>query len=128
MGNDLRKSILAAEDIRSEIVEVPEWNVKLEVRGMSGKERATFLRRTTEPGSGEVSFEKFYPELLIATVRDPETGDPVFEAADRETLNSKSGVALERVASVAQRLSGLAGADVEEAKGNSDSSQSNGST
>jgi hypothetical protein len=128
MATELRKSIFEADDIGREVVDVPEWEVKVEVRGMNGKARATFLRRATNPADGTLEYEKFYPELLIATIHDPESGEKVFESADRDAINEKSGAALERLALVAQRLSGLGAADVEAAKGNSESSQSEGST
>jgi len=124
----LKSRILNADDIPVEVIEVPEWDdIKIEIRGMNGKERAGFLRRTTADG-GEVSFEKFYPELLIATVFDPETGEKVFAPADRDNINTKSGAALERVATVAQRHSGLGATDVEEAVGKSEGQEKNAST
>ena len=127
MASELRKLVFEAEDIPEEEVTVPEWGVTILVRGMNGKGRANFLRRSTN-AQGEVSFENFYPELVIATAFDPETGEQVFEASDREELNRKSGLALNRVAEVAQRLSGLGTADLEEAKKESEETESNGST
>jgi hypothetical protein len=128
MASELRKHIFEVEDIPEEMVDVPEWDTKILVKGMNGKGRATFLRRSSDPVSGQVSFENFYPELVIATAFDPDSGEQIFEPADRDKLNSKSGVALNRVAEVAQRLSGLGGTDVEEAKKDSPEIPSNGST
>lgn len=126
MASELRKSILEADDIPHEMLKIPEWGVEVEVRGMNGLERAGFLRRATGD-DGEVAYERFYPELVIATVFD-ESGQKVFEPADRDAINAKSGAALERIASVAQRLSGLGSVDLEEAKGNFDGSPKNAST
>jgi hypothetical protein len=126
MASELRKTILEVEDIPSEVIEVPEWGVEVVVRGMDGLARARFLRRATS-ADGEADYEKFYPELIIACAYDKD-GNPAFEGADRDALNQKSGRALERVATVAQRLSGLGGDDIEEAKGNSESSPKNAST
>ncbi len=125
--NDLRAKVLEADDIQKETVNVPEWDVDIEVRGMSGLQRAKFLRNSTDK-EGEVAFEKFYPQLLIATCFDPESGEQLFDPADADALNTKAGAALERVAGVAQRLSGLGGVDVEEAQGNSNGSPKNAST
>ena len=99
---------------------------------MDGLARARFLRRATGP-DGEADYERFYPELAIACLyelpdEDGTPGVPIFEAADREALNKKSGKALERVATVAQQLSGLGAVDLEEAKGNSECSPKNAST
>jgi hypothetical protein len=81
---------------------------------MSGKERAKLLKGATT--GGEVNMEKWFPDLLIATVHDPETGEKVFEPADRDALNAKSGSAIAAIADVAARLSGLGETDVQLAK------------
>lgn len=106
MSSTLRDAILAAEDIRHEIVEVPEWGVSVEVRGLTAKARADLLQNAQD-GRGGISLAKAYPMLVIACCYDPESGAPVFDPADREALENKSGAALERVALAAARLSGL---------------------
>ena len=111
----LRERILSAQDIQSERVHVPEWDVEVEVRSMTGAQRARVLQGATV--DGEVDLERLYPILLIETVYDPETGEPVFEAADRDALNAKNSGALERIAKVAMRLSGI-DAGAEERAGN----------
>jgi hypothetical protein len=116
-AKELRKAIFESEDIPEKIVPVPEWgDVEILVRGMNGKQRAKFLRRATDPVTGQVSWENFYPDLVIATAHQVDTKELIFEDADRDTLNQKSGMALSRVAEAAQKLSGLGGDDVEEAK------------
>ena len=102
----LREKIFNAQDIRSEAVFVPEWDLEIEVRAMTGKARAHFLQNSLG-ADGKADLERMYPDLLIACVFDPEEGERLFDLADRDALNSKSGAALERVASVAMRLSGL---------------------
>ncbi|CAB5220403.1 hypothetical protein UFOVP238_45 [uncultured Caudovirales phage] len=102
----LREQILGAEDTQSELVEVPQWGVTVEVRGMSGKSRAQFLANYTDE-VGRVQWDRLYPNLLIHTVFDPETSEQVFLAEDSDAINLKSGSALEIVANVSLRLSGL---------------------
>lgn len=114
MAGELRKTILEADDIAAENIEVEEWGITIQVRGMSGKERAKLLKGATT--GGEVNMEKWFPDLLIATVHDPETGEKVFEPADRDALNAKSGSAIAAIADVAARLSGLGETDVQLAK------------
>ena len=110
MAKSLRERILSAQDIQSERVYVPEWDVEVEVRSMTGAQRARVLQGATV--DGEVDLERLYPILLIETVYDPETGDRVFSPADRDALNAKNSGALERIAKVAMRLSGIdAGAE-----------------
>ena len=40
---DLRKAILTADDVATDIVDVPEWGVKVGVRGMTITEQLDFL-------------------------------------------------------------------------------------
>jgi len=106
MASELRSKSLEADDIEEELLPVPQWGVEFLIKGMSGADRAKFLKRSTR--GGEVDLERFYPELVIATCFDP--ADPetqVFEPADREALGKKSGAALEKIATVALRLSGM---------------------
>jgi hypothetical protein len=112
----LRQEILEYDDIVIEIVTVPEWGgKKVEVRGMSSKERAKLLKASALGGEG-IDMEKWYPDLLIATCFDPKTGEKVFDRADRAALNEKSGAAISGLADVAARLSGLGESDVAAAK------------
>lgn len=107
MGTDkLRETILAAQDIVTELVDVPEWGVKVEVRSMTARERSRAIMawRTDDD---QVDLEKLYPVLLVQTVYDPETGDRVFQPEDADALNLKNSAALERLATVAIRLSGM---------------------
>lgn len=106
MAKNLRQLILDADDTQSETVNVPQWGVDLEVRGMSGKARARFLSSYTDE-NGNVQWDSLYPSLLIQTVYDPETGERVFQTEDADAINLKSGEALETVAQVSLRLSGL---------------------
>lgn len=113
---NLRAQILESEDLQTEIIAIPEWNgVKIELRGMNGLDRARFMQKVAQGGEG-VNFENWYPELIIATAHDPETGTKLFERADKDALNRKSGSALSRLGDVAARLSGLGASDVEGAE------------
>ena len=102
----LRDRIASAEDIDVETIEVPRWGVTLEVRGMTGKSRSVFTELFASE-DGTIDYEAMYPSLLIATCFDPETKEQVFTQDDAAMLNSKSGKALEDLAQVAMRLSGL---------------------
>lgn len=102
----LRDQIFAIQDIPSEMVEVPEWGVKLEVRGMTGAERTRIMDLALD-NKGGMNLQFVYPEIVIATAFDPETGTQVFTPNDRGTLLSKSATALDRLAGVGMRLSGF---------------------
>lgn len=102
----LRDQILNTQDIPKESVTVPEWGVTIEMRGMTGAERTRIMDLAMDAG-GELNLQSIYPEIVISTAFDPETGEKVFEPADRDALLSKSANALDRVALVGMRLSGF---------------------
>ncbi len=110
----LRDKILAIKDIQEELVEIPEWNCKVLVRGLTGRQRAIFLQNSIDP-KGKLDMQKAYPDLVILSARDPETGEPIFGAGDADAVIEKSGAALERIAQATMRLSGLGPDTVEKA-------------
>lgn len=103
---NLRDKIFQAKDIKEELVYVEEWDVKVLVRGLNGKSRSEVLNSALTK-QGTFDFVKVYPDLVIATSYDPETNEKIFTKEDRDLINEKSGSALEKIASVAVRLSGL---------------------
>jgi len=113
----LRDKILAAEDIKSEQVYIKEWDVTLEVRGLTGRQRGLYLQDVID-AKGKMDFQKMYPMLVVMSTFDPETKEPVFLAGDMDAIAGKSGAALEQLAQVAQRLSGLNPEAIGEAKKN----------
>lgn len=102
----LRDRILQASDIVSESVTVPEWDVTVDVRTMTGAERARIMQAAADAG-GRIDFERVFPDVVIACSHDPETGERVFTSDDRDALMSKSGAAIDRIAQVGLRLSGF---------------------
>ena len=102
----LRDKIAAIKDIKEEKLHVPEWGVTLLIRSLSGADRNKILNAALKK-DGSVDLDKFYPDLIIASCYDPDTGEKVFEPADREMLLSKNGAALERIAQKAIEMSGI---------------------
>jgi len=103
---NLREQILNAPDLPEEFLEVPEWECTIIIRALNGTERANLLQNNTLP-NGRPDLVRMYPALAILSVRDPETKELVFQPADRDGLNAKSGAALERIAQVAIRMNQL---------------------
>lgn len=120
-----RDEILAVEDRASiETVEVPEWGGAVQVRPLSGAERdryeASMVKYRRLP-DGRVEVESVDTDNLRArlvslSVIDTE-GNRMFHESDVLTLGDKSAAALDRVFSVAQRVSHLTERDVEALKG-----------
>lgn len=119
----LRDKILAAKDIESEQVLVKQWDVTVEVRGLTGRQRAILLQDVIGP-KGKIDMQKLYPQLVVISTYDPEDGKPVFQAGDIDAISEKSGGALEAIAQVAMRLSGLNEGDAEKNSENTPSGSS----
>ena len=112
----LREKILAAEDIQSEMVEVPEWGCTIEVRGMNGADRSRILETAASSEDGKIGIGSMYVETVIASAYDPDTGERIFSQADRDVLMSKSASAIDRIATVGMRLSAMDAKAADDAK------------
>lgn len=117
-----KQQILAAEDIHTEMVAVPEWGGDVLVRGLSGAERDLFEDRiiVREGKKKRVELRDVRAKLAAICMVD-EQGARLFSDAEVASLTRKSAAALQRVFEAAQRLSGLTDDDVEELEKNSGS-------
>lgn len=124
-----RDMILAASDIVTEEVAVPEWGGSVLVRGLTGAQRDKFEASMFELRQGKqvLRLNNLRAHLVALSVVD-EQGQRLFSEADIAELGGKSCAALQRIWNVARRLSGLSDSDVEELTKNSDSDQSGDST
>ena len=115
-----KTAILAAQDLQTEDVEVPEWGGAVRVRSFTGRERDAFESSMVrgEGRNRKVDLTNMRARLVGLTVID-ETGQRLFTDDEVDLLGAKSGAALDRVFAVAQKLNGLSGADVEELSKNS---------
>jgi hypothetical protein len=101
----IRDQILNSNDIPKKLVKVKEWNVEVEVRGMTGAERTRILDLAQSDGG--MNLQMVYPEIVISTAFDAETGEKIFSPEDRTALLSKSANALDALATVGMQLSGF---------------------
>ena len=101
----LRDQILNSNDIPKELVKVKEWGISIEVRGMTGAERTRILDLAQDEKG--MNLQMVYPEIVISTAFDAETGEKIFTPEDRTALLSKSANALDVLATVGMRLSGF---------------------
>ena len=114
-----REAILKAEDLSFEIVDVPEWGGEVKVTTLTGTERDAFESSLIDQkrGGNKVNTTNIRAKLVSMACVDDD-GKRIFTPADIEILGSKSASALDRIFTVAQRLSKLTEADVEELSGN----------
>lgn len=100
-----KAAILAAADIQTREVCVPEWGGSVMVRGLDGAGRDKYDSQIIgEDGKADLANAR--ASLVAMSVVD-EDGKLLFTADDVAALGAKSAAALERVVSVAQELSGL---------------------
>ncbi len=103
-----RDAILAAVDVQTEDVPVPEWGGTVRVRGLSGTERDGYELWIIQ-GKGrnrDINIRQSRAKLVALTIVDAD-GKRVFDEADVALLGKKSALALQRVFDKAAALSGL---------------------
>lgn len=112
---NLRDKILTAQDIPSETMHVKEWGVDLLIKGMTAGERITLMQNAYDQATQQVNMAAVYPDVVVACVHDPETGEALFTTSDKDALMSKSSAAIESIAAVGLRLSGIGNDEQDEA-------------
>lgn len=103
-----KDQILGCIDLPSELVEVPEWQGSVKVRGLTADERDSVESEISEHG-----IKKFRARLCAMCIVDEE-GNNVFSESEIDMLGRKSGVVLDRIAQVVTRLSGMTQEDVDQ--------------
>ena len=118
-----RSDILGiADDIQTEMVDVPEWGGSVLVRGLTGAERDRFEAGIVgeKKSDKKLNYHNFRARLVVMSVVDEE-GKRLFTHADVEALGQRAAASLAKIYDKAQELSGLSDDDVEELTGNSPS-------
>lgn len=123
----IREQILNADDIETELVEIPVWGVTVEVRSMDGRSRTRLLRNAAS-SDGAVDMETLYPEMVIHCSFDPESGERIFVEDDADALLSKAAGPLEMLAMAAMRVSGMTSDAIDVAGKDSPSMESDDSS
>lgn len=121
-----KEDIFGMDDIPMEEVVVPEWgNKKVMVCGLTaaGKNAYEASLLDMKGNTRKVRLENATAKLLVRTVVD-RSRKPLFVETDIERLGTKSAVALERLAKVANRLSAVTQEEVETLVKNSAAAQS----
>lgn len=121
--------ILNAEDLETKDVEVPEWGGTVRVRALTGAERDK-LEASVVKQQGrkqKMNLLDFRAKLVAGTAIN-EAGQLIFTEADIRALSQKSAGALDKVAAVASKLSGMSEEDVEELVSDFEDDQSEDST
>lgn len=125
--------ILAAEDRKFRVVDVPEWGGEVIVRNLSGTERDSFEASIVQlKGNQQVvstlNIRAKLAALSIIDPTDPELRRRAFSDEQVNALGEKSADGLSRVYDVAAALSGISKEDTEELAKNSAPAASDGSS
>ena len=121
-----KDQIFGADDLKREVVKVPEWGGEVWVGVMTGQQRDAMesgqyrLQKSGDPMANMRS------RMAVYTVTN-EDGSPMFTESDIPKLAAKSGIALGRIFEVATRLNGMSKEAVDELVGNSESAPNDGS-
>lgn len=128
MATLTKAQILAADDRKTELVEVPGWGGSVNVRGIGGGDRDQFdaWRLAQYESKNGDRFRNTRARLCAMAIVDDD-GKRVFSDADIAALGEKSTENLDRVYLVARRLSGLGDEALEQAEKNSETGPSAGS-
>lgn len=112
---DIRHAILGATTVPIEAVPLPELGMSVKVRGMTGIERDAFEGSlVVQRGrKRDISTANLRAKLVAYCAVDDD-GTRLFTDADAEQLGKVRGDLLNRLFTVAQRLSGLTDEDVDE--------------
>lgn len=84
----------------TETVRVPEWDIDVEVRSITVKQRAELV----DGGTDNLTFG---PRLVVASVYDPESGEPAFTSEDVDLLVNLPAGLVDTLIRAAMRVSRL---------------------
>ncbi|MCS6289432.1 MAG: hypothetical protein H8K10_10690 [Nitrospira sp.] len=119
-----KDAILAADDILTETVYVPEWKGSVIVCGLTGAAKDAYDKSIVEVKGNKrtVNLDHVRAKLLVRTLVN-EQRQPLFLESDIIRLGTKSAAVLDRLCAIAQRLSGMRAEDAEELKKTSETTQ-----
>ncbi len=109
-----RDQILSADDLKKELVSVPEWGGDVWVRTLTGDKRDQFEALIVEQQTVDALYGSGIRARFAAWTICDEKGNLLFTEDDVAELGKKSSAALDRVFEVCQRLNHLSAADVDE--------------
>lgn len=108
-----KQDILAVNDRKPQTIDVPEWGGQVIVMPMSGKDRLTFeLMVSSEKQLTSIGV---YSQILVRCLVN-DNGIRLFNDDEIDLISQKNAAVLTRLAPIAQRLSGLAPDDIDDAK------------
>jgi hypothetical protein len=107
-----KSAILAVNDMKSEEIFIDEWDSWVIVRALTGKQRDEYESSLYKMNGNNVKINlENVRALLVALSCVDKDGNRLFSKQDIEALGDKSASALDKIATVASKLSGLTASD-----------------
>jgi hypothetical protein len=113
---DIRERILQSNDIETKEITVKKWGGKILLSALSGEQRSKVYSDSMK--DGKFDSENFSYNLIIASVLDPQTKEPIFLPSDIDALKKKNGAILENISKELMALSAIGESAQEEAEKN----------
>ena len=112
-----KDAILAAQDVRFDVVSVPEWGGDVRICSMSGEQRDRYEQSlfASRGADAAANLANIRARLAAYSIVD-DAGVLVFSEDDIVALGQKSAAALDRVVEAARKLSALSEQDIDELK------------
>ena len=114
-----KKSIFKNKKLKTQVVNIPEWGGDVIVSELTGTARDAWesdIISMSDEG-GKINGINTRAKLIVISVIDEE-GNLVFGKEDVEEVGKLSATALNRIFTVASKLSALTAADMKELEGN----------
>jgi hypothetical protein len=110
-----RDQILAADDLKSEDVSVPEWGGSVRVRSMMATDRDAYEQNMlASRGADEKANLRNIRARLVAFCLIDEAGERLFSDTEIDALGRKNAAVLDRLFDVASRLNAIGDREVAE--------------
>jgi hypothetical protein len=117
-----KAAILAADDVKVEKVNVPEWGGDVFIKTLSGTDRDAF-----EDAYSREKMKNFRARFLVLTLCD-DKGGRLFTDSEIEEVGRKSSIVINRLFDKAWSFNAFTPAEVEELGKDSQTDQNGGST
>ena len=109
-----KAAILAFDDLKKELLTIPEWGGDVYIRVMTGIERDKYEEWAINSGKSLQGIRGRIASLCLVD----ENGVRLFTDEDVDALGQKSAAALERIVTAVMKLNGVTTADIKEIAGN----------
>ncbi|SRR6266568_6249745 len=102
-----------------ELVEIPEWNVKILCRALNAETRIEIQLTAYDEKTKRTDYRRVFHMIVMAGCYNPATGHKVFRESHKDILmREHDGAAIERLALAILRLSGMLNSDTERTRKN----------